>query len=263
MSHAAEGSVQAYIDGEIAGAEYSALREHLDVCALCAGELAALRRSSELVRESLASVDVDAPMLRARAHIAAEHRRGSRFARLGAAGLAKAAMLVLALGGVVSAAIPDSPVRRALEATYTRVAQLIAGPDTPEPAAEIVEPTAQPAVARATESVSVVPSNGQIRIVLHPPAGSVAVTVRVVEGGRANVTTSMDDEAVRFVRGTSRIEVSGMATGTVTIELPRSLQAGAVVVGSEVVAEKMGGEMRLRGSAGSTQGSEVRFRIGS
>lgn len=266
MSHVAEGSLQAYIDGEIGGAEYDALREHLAVCVVCSSELATMSRSSGLVHEALSSLDVAAPLLRARAHVSAEHRRATRVARLGAAGLAKAAMLLLALGGVVSAAIPASPVRRALEATYARVAQLINGPDMAEPVAELHEPAADlpgPMVARVVESVSVMPSNGQIRIILHPPAGMVEVTVRMIDGGRANVVTSMDDEAVRFLRGTGRVEVSGMGTGDVTIELPRSLQAGSVVVGSDVKAEKSGDELRLRGSARDTQGSEVRFRIGS
>lgn len=266
MSHVAEGSLQAYIDGEIGGAEYDALRDHLAVCAVCSSELATMRRSSELVHDALASLDVTAPLLRARAHVAAERRRGNRVARLGAAGLAKAAMLLLALGGVVSAAIPDSPVRRALEATYARVAQLIGGTDMPEPVVELLEPAADlpdPMVARVVESVSVMPSNGQIRVVLHPPAGMVEVIVRMVDGGRANVVTSMEDEAVRFIRGTGRVEVSGMSTGEVTIELPRSLLAGSVVVGSDVMAEKTGERLRLRGSARDTQGNEVRFRIGS
>jgi hypothetical protein len=265
MSHVAEGSLQAYIDGEIGGAEYDALRDHLAVCVVCSSELATMSRSSKLVHEALSSLDVAAPLLRARAHVSAERRRANRVARLGTAGLAKAAMLLLALGGVVSAAIPESPVRRALEATYARVAQLINGPGMPEPVADLHEPTDRPdpMVARVVESVSVMPSNGQIRIILHPPAGMVEVTVRIIDGGRANVVTSMENEAVRFLRGTGRVEVSGMGMGEVTIELPRSLQAGSVVVGSDVVAEKSGEGLRLRGSAQDAQGSEVRFRIGS
>jgi hypothetical protein len=268
MSHVAEGSLQAYIDGEIGSAESSALREHLAVCAVCSDELATLRHTSDTLHSALVAMDVRPPMLRARARIAAEGRRrpAGRFARVSAAGFAKAAMLLIALAGAVSAAIPNSPVRRALEATYARVVQLMAGADTVaiEEVVEVpaTEP-AQPVAARVTENISVTPSNGRISIVLHPPAGAVEVTVRMVDGSRAHIQTSMTDEVVRFVRGTGRVEVGGMGSGEVTIELPRGLQAATVVVGNAVAAELLGEQLQLRGPAGAAQGSEVRFRIGS
>src|SRR5690606_6379128 len=109
MDHAAEGTLQAYLDGEIDGATEVALRDHVVACAVCAAELEVLREADRRTGEALALLDVvAAPMLRAQAAIARERRGGMRSLRgIGAASLAKAAMLLLVLAGAGAAAIPD------------------------------------------------------------------------------------------------------------------------------------------------------------
>lgn len=279
MSHTTDGSLQALLDGQLDSATASTVRQHVDACDVCAADLAALTRAGGLASRSLAELDADvmAPMLAARAAIAAERRaagpngsssrqadegRSQRFARIGAGGFARAAMLLLALAGAGAAAIPDSPVRRALDATITRVAGLF----STEPAETVVPEvpaieTPEPAVA--SEWAAIPASDGRVRVQLHVPTGAVDVTVRLIDGPRANVETFMDEGEVRFVSGTGRLEVIGLGAGRVSIEIPRGLPSAAIQVGGLVHVYKDGDQLRLTGPAGDGQGSEVRFRIGS
>lgn len=260
MSHAAEGSLQAYIDGEVDAAAEAGLRRHLGGCAACSAELAVMRSRSERAHAALSLLDRPAPMLRAQARLAGAGTAGrgsSRFVRLGAAGFAKAAMLMLALAGAGAAAIPGSPVRRALESTITRVAQFFNGAT---PAAPVEE---MPVAAPSTETsvASIIPADGRVRIVLHEPAGAVDVTVRLIDGPRAQVAATMADGAVRFTAGTGRLEAFGLVTGAVTVDIPRAARGATVEVGDRVRVYKEGGILHLEGPEGGDQGSEVRFRI--
>jgi anti-sigma factor RsiW len=263
MSHVAEGSLQAFIDGELDGADRMALVEHLDVCASCAADLATLRRADESVHAALALLDTPVSMLRARAAIAARARtarRPRRLTRLGASSLARAAMLLLALAGAGAAAIPGSPVRRALEATIARVAGLFNGgePVVVEAPATLPEAPSE----RESSSIAIAPADGRVRVQIEPPSGTVTVTVRLVDGPRARVETSTETGDVRFVSGMGRLEVLGLGTGDVVIEIPRSVSNATVHVGGLVHVMRQGEQLRLLGPAGEGQGMEVRFRIG-
>ncbi|CAN5661543.1 hypothetical protein BH23GEM10_BH23GEM10_01830 [soil metagenome] len=271
MSHLTEGSVQTYLDGELDGAAQAELRGHLDSCAPCAADLAALSHFADVAGGALALLDTDVtvPVLRARAAIAAERRpavvptRRRRFATLSAAGLSRAAMLLLVLAGAGAAAIPGSPVRRALDATLTRVAQLFVADAPPaavdEPAPEA--PAAEVPVSRDWAAIQA--ADGRVRVQLHEPAGAIDVVVRLVDGPRANVQTVMEQGDVSFVSGTGRIEVVGLGTGSVVIEIPRTLMSASIQVGGHVHVYKDGETLQLTGPAGAGQGSEVRFRTGS
>lgn len=267
MSHVAEGSLQAYLDGEIDGTVEAALREHLGACAACAGELDSLRHAGRVTHAALSLLDVPAPALRARAALAAARparRTQPRLAWLGAGGFAKAAMLLLALAGVGAAAIPDSPVRRALEATFERVSQLFAGTDAPQQAdAPAVAPTAPAADEAPMGIVSAMPANGRVRIVLHAPTGALAVTVRFGDENRARVLYRVEQGPERTVSGTGRLELVGLGGGEVVIEIPRHVPNATLQVDGEVYVYKEGERLQASGPAGTTQGSEVRFRIGT
>lgn len=260
MVHAAEGTLQAYLDGEIDSAAERALRDHVDACASCAAELETLQRVNGVVRESLALIETPVPMLRARAAIAREQNaRHRRVARIGAWGLAKAAMLTLLLAGVAAAAIPD--VRRALETTFSRVVAMFSGAqertaDAPvQP--QIVDPGAD--VVRGESFVA--PVDGRVRIVLNVPAeGSVEVIVRIIDGAQAHVETATTGTESRRV-GPGRLELSGLGAGSVTIGVPRGVANAAIEVDGAVRVFKRDGS--LHGSDGAARGSEVRFMIGS
>src|SRR5688500_4634109 len=133
MSHAGEGLLQAYVDGEMDSAAVAELDRHLVTCSACAAELAALRSVNSRAGAAMGLLQAPpATMLRARAEIARE-RAGTtrgRTVALGGRSLAKAAMLLLALAGAGAAAIPGSPVRRAVEVAVARVAQWLGAGET-------------------------------------------------------------------------------------------------------------------------------------
>jgi hypothetical protein len=268
MTHATEGLLQAYLDDEIGGSAAADLRDHLVACEACAGEMEALRRADRQLSEALALLGgADAPMLRAQAAIASQRRvqrstgRWS-LARLGAGGLAKAAMLLLALAGAGAAAIPGSPVRRALEGAMERVAQLFNG-GTPEQAVAPTSP-AEDAPATMESRMGVMPANGRVRVMLHTPTGAVDVTVRLVDERIAEVETSTtSEEGVRFRTGSGRIEVMGLTAGSVTVDIPRTTQGATLEVDGLVYVYKQGNTLQLSGPAGRDRGEQVRFRIGT
>lgn len=263
MVHAAEGTLQAYLDGEIDEAAAEALSDHVSGCAACAGELEALRRVNGRAVEALALLDRPAPVLQARAALARHEKRGSRrMVRMGAWSLAKAAMLLLVLAGAGAAAIPD--FRRALESTFARVAELFGVPA--RTAVESVEPVAEPtapAAAAVEPSMSFVsPADGRVRVLLHAPAGPIEVVVRLIDAERAQVRTETSDD-VRRRSGTGRLELMGLTTGTVTIGIPRNVPNATVEVDGDVRVYKDGAELRVSGPDAADRGSEVRFTVGS
>jgi anti-sigma factor RsiW len=263
MTHATDALLLALVDGEIAGSAEAELREHLAACDQCAGELHEVQRLSARAHDALSLLDAPAPMLRAQAAIAAERRapaRGWRRTRLGTWGIAKAAMLLLALAGMASAAIPDSPVRRALETTFARVAQLFTGEDDVlQPAAPDVVGPAAPVLESA--SMAIVPAGGRVRVVLHAPVGDVDVEVRLVDGPRALVETAMATQDVRLRSAAGRIEVSGMTEGRVVVSIPATVPSATVEVAGRVAVYKQGALLHLTGPAGTGAGESVRFRI--
>lgn len=264
MTHATDGTLLAYVDGEIGDSAAAELSGHLAACAECARELQELRRLSAVTHEALDVLAAPAPMLRAQAALAAERarleRRPSSLFRLGARGLARAAMLLLALAGAAAAAVPGSPVRRALETTIARVSQMLNGEaEAPAP----VAPPAPADVALERSRMAIMPAGGRVRVVLHAPAGPVDVVVRLVSAQRATVETATPDNDVRLRSAAGRIEVIGLATGQVLIEVPAGVPSATIEVGGMVYVYKEGRALQLSGPAGSDRGDEVRFRIGS
>lgn len=276
MTHATEGTLQAYLDGEMGSAAEAELAHHLDGCPACAAELQELESAGARFRQVVALAGAEPPVLRARAALAAGRRpepsvaraaepaaRWRAVSRLGAGGFAKAAMLLLALAGSGAAAIPGSPVRRVLETTFARVAQFFA------PAVPVaVDPTTEVPAAGAEATVTgsrmgVLPSAGRVRVVLEAPAeGVLDVTVRLVDEALAQVATA-PGEGVRFRTGPGRIEATTLPAGAVTVDIPRAAVTAEVEVGGVVHAVKQGSELQLAGPAGAGRGEQVRFRVGT
>lgn len=263
MVHAAEGTLQAYLDGEIEEAAVHALSDHVAGCAACASELKALRRVNSRAVEALGLLDRPAPVLRARAALARhqKRRRGSMI-RVGMGSLAKAAMLLLVLAGAGAAAIPD--FRRALESTFARVVELFGG--STRTADESVEPVTDPPMpvepAPEPSMTFVAPADGRVRVLLHAPSGPVEVVVQLIDGARAQIRTETTDD-VRRRSGTGRLELMGLSTGTVTVGIPRTVPNATIEVDGEVRVYKDGAELRVSGPESADRGSEVRFIVGS
>lgn len=276
MDHAVEGSLQAYLDGELEGSAAAELNRHLSGCDVCASELDALRAISGRAGAALALLDTaSAPMLRAQAALAAV-RRGdeaqaqpafptvpaARGIRLGGRSFAKAAMLLLALAGAGAAAIPGSPVRRALENTIARVAQWIGGDEAPGVVAAPEAPAAPAVPAPELNSARVWPTEGRIRVILHRPAGEVDVEVRFTDSPQVSVDTEMTEGAVGFRSGGGRLEVSGMGAGRVLVQLPHDMVSATVEAGGQIYVYMQDDELRGNGPAAGVRGEAVNFRIG-
>jgi anti-sigma factor RsiW len=264
MIHATEGLLQAYMDGEIDSTE-SGLADHLASCERCASELQELQQLSARVHEALGVLETTPPMVRAQAALQSQRRAASRAAgrlpRLGGRSLLKAAMLLLVLGGAVAAAVPGSPVWRALETTLARVSQILGGAADPVPPP--VEPVVPPAPAMDVASMAIQPADGRVRVVLHAPSGAVDVFVRLVDSSRAVVETETRNGDVRLRSGLGRVEVTGLTTGTVTIDIPATVPHASIEAGGRVHVYKDGAELQLSGAAGGGRGTAVSFRIGS
>jgi hypothetical protein len=255
MTHATDSELLAFHDGEIEGPALAELRDHLASCAQCTGELAELRRMSELLGEALARMDVPAPAPGVRP-AAAFSRTARRSARphaagwwLGSSSLAKAAMLVLALTGVLTA-IPGSPTRRVVELLIARLFDRA-------PAPAVAPAPVAPPVRR---ELSIDPAAGQVRVLVHG-ARDVEVTVRLVDAAKASVETSAVDQVVRWISAAGRAEIFGLEAGTLRIWIPRDVRRGTVEFDGRVLVRLRDGVLHLEGGAGEANGDEVSFRI--
>jgi hypothetical protein len=271
MTHATDGLLQAYLDGEIDSTAEAALREHLAACGACADELHEQDRLSARAHEALGVLDAPAPMLRAQAALHARRaaapagRAGQarqRLARFGAGSLARAAILLLVLAGAAAAAVPGSPLRSALENAVARVAQMFTqnGPaqTAPAPAPEPGQPAA---AVLETASMAILPADGSIRVLLHAPSAPVDVYVRLVPESRAVVETATPDRSVRLRSGVGRVEVMGLSGGSVVIDIPLSVPNATVEVGGRTYVYKVGAALQLAEPAGRERGAAVSFRI--
>jgi hypothetical protein len=265
MIHATDGLLQEFLDGEIDGSAAAELSDHLDGCAACVGRLEAIRQTAAVAHGAFELLVVPpAPMLRARAALAAEHRRPARGLRAaGARGLAKAAMLLLALAGAGAAAIPGSPVRRALETTLARVAELFRGADEPPVAGAPASPAADGAPVLISTGAAVLPSDGRVRVVLHSPVAGTEIVVRLADSPRAEVDARTEAGGVRFRTGAGRIEVSNLSAGVVTLDIPRSVRNATIEIDGRTHVYKQGDVLQLSGPAGTGSGREVSFRVGT
>lgn len=235
MAHLAEGTLQAFLDDEIAGRDRASAAEHLLVCGECRGELEGLKRANALLREGLAGLDVPAPA-------AVPPRTSWLHAHLGFGGgsLMRAAVLVLMVAAAASASVPGSPVREWI-VQAVRPADGADGPVIPEspvaaesPVAEVPAAPAGLAIpgARNVDVVVTGLSGASIRLIRTDGTG-VAVSAR---GGSA-------DPVFRMASG--RIEVIGGTGGELVVEVPRTGASMRLVVDGRRYAEAVGSDLRV------------------
>jgi hypothetical protein len=239
MAHIEEGLLQAYLDDEVGGR--AELDAHLQGCAACMAELARLRGASQVFASAMRAADVAAPVFAAftavRRNPAEPAPRRPLFARLP---LARAAMLMIGFAAVASAAIPGSPVRAWLSDALRSVGVL---PEIEQPAAPVV-PDSQ-ASAGAVEqgggpaALSILPSEGRLRIVLTDVSSAANVRVRMIDGDRALVQASGDAARARFRTGPGRIELIGIGKGEVVIDVPDGARDVRVESDGKVLFEKV------------------------
>jgi hypothetical protein len=242
MAHIEEGVLQAYLDDEVgARAEIDA---HVHGCATCAAELERLRSASQLFASAIQSGDTRAPVLSALAAVKRANpvrtqpvitQPARRFARVP---LARAAMLLFGFAAAASATIPGSPVRAWVGDALRSVGVL----QQEEPVAPVVPDT--PASAGAVEqgddaaALYIEPIDGRIRIVLTNVSDDANVRVQIIEGNRALVQATGAAAKARFRTAPGRIEMIGVGSGDVVIDMPASVKDASVVADGRVLYVK-------------------------
>ncbi|MFO7894597.1 MAG: zf-HC2 domain-containing protein [Longimicrobiales bacterium] len=242
MKHLDDGTIQAFLDDELRPGERADAAEHLLGCRRCRTAKDELARAHSVFSEAVSFLDVEP----AGSAPAATGRRLS----LGGAAFVKAASLVLLVSAAASAAVPGSPVREWIERTV--------GPESAVEEAPTLEvETAAPGPARPPAPAGVsLPARGAVDVVLSGLRGS---TIRLVETDGQNIAVSTlgaeTDPAFRTSAG--RIEVRDGVGGEVTVEMPRSLRVGRLVVDGELYAECESGALRVHVPAETVGGAHI------
>ena len=228
MMHVEEGELQAYLDNEVTAVARADIDKHLQGCRACAGELARLEHASQLFSSAMRETDVAAPMLAAQARLAGVPRFQPGFATPNPRrALVRAAMLVLGVGAVASAAVPGSPVRAWISDALTRAGLL----EEPQRAAAPVAPAEEPAVPRGPEestALAIDPVEGRVRIVLRNVSSSAEISIEVTDENRAVVEATGAAAQARFRTGAGLLEVDGITGGSVVVQIPRGVSSAVV-----------------------------------
>lgn len=257
MRHLDEGTLQALLDGELSADESAAAARHLEHCPECAGWAAELRAAAGELASAVQLLD-RAPSVAAAYHSFSESARADRGRRAALARrlLLRAAVLVLVFGGLVSAALPGSPVRGWVETLWERTLRTFTS--RPAPSAPASAPTA---VVPAPAGLAIMPVDGRVRIVLEAPAPDCQVRVRLVDGERAVLHATGGAASARFRTAPGRIEMVGGGVGEVRVELPRSARDARVEVNGKPYVIKDGDTLRLLAPLADTTSAEMVFRV--
>jgi anti-sigma factor RsiW len=282
MSHVNEGLLLSYLDGEMAGAERSALEVHLAACESCRALRDELGSVALEVHAALIGADMVAGTASAfRAFTARREALGGapvtaivpderpmllRWTAFGAplrvarASLLKAAALALVIGGAAGAAIPGSPLRQWIEDTWR---QLTADPEIPvaAPERDVVAPAAV-APARASELLqgpAIAAFDGSITYRLLSPDPAARIRVRFTDSGRAFIWLANPSSA-RYRTGNGWMEISNLGTGDLLVDLPRSVSSATIEVNGRVILQKTGSQLATPGQVVERTENEVVFR---
>lgn len=233
MSHATEGTIQAYLDGELTVAERSELTGHLAQCDACARELDTLRQASSDFVTLTGTLDVPVELERARE--ALDRERWARRSRTIRRVLTRAAVFLVFVAGAAAAAVPGSPLRRWVtnlwhNATAPRPAPTAPAAPTPAP---------EPSVS----AVSVEPLQGHVRIVVRGATADTRVHVKLLDSGLASVEGKGAAAAAHYQTGPGQIDVRAVTGGDVIVTLPESATQASVELNGRVVVRKEGAQL--------------------
>jgi hypothetical protein len=261
MTHVSEGRLQAYLDGELPPGEREVVALHVAGCGACSDELSELRETAAVLRGALGLLDAEPPATNRAWHaMLARPRAGTgatagsfapRRQRLFPARWLNAAVLTLVATATLSAALPGSPIYGWPVSVWERLSGRTpaAAPDF-HPASPLLAPAG---------GVSILPSDGRIRILLDGRLASARIRVRLVSGGRASIDVTGDPSGHYFRTGEGWMEFIGSAS-ELSIELPRDVAEASIEVGGRVYLRKLDGNTRLMVPATSSDGgAEVIF----
>lgn len=216
VDHPSDGLLQAMLDGEVPHDD--SVRGHLRSCERCASVREELLLGA--TRLSMAVQELDQPFRGVEEALTRVRERRGRRRWRGTSHLARAAILVVALSGALSAAVPGSPVREWLESVWS---DLTAEPSLPETAPA-------PSEARGEGTGVWVESGPELTITVSGAGEGTEVSVELVRGSRAGAFTDGD---ARYRSGPGFIEVLN-PSGDVRVELTRGAARTSLVVNGRV-----------------------------
>lgn len=290
MIHADEGLLQAHLDGEMPELDRIALESHLVVCAACRAEQDALRRASRLLHTALVTSDEVAGTMTALEVFAARRhaldgapaaangaaprdaarqvparpgtRRRTTFARplrLARGGMLKAAALALLLATAASAAMPEWPVRRLIDAVRDRLGAE-SGPAAPAaPDAVVPMPPAPAPQERLQPAYRPEPADGELRIGLRSVGEDALIHIRLVDDARATIRPTTQD-GVESNTGRGWIDLYNLGNTDIFVDLPRSADRLIVEVDGRTYFRKLGDETSSPGPVVASEPGEYVFR---
>ncbi len=284
MSHLDDGRLRALMDEELGDADAGAVRLHLEDCDACRHRMVELEGRATLVAEALGHLDTAAPPAGARAAVlerigswpseervgptrpvaSVEYAESKGPARALRTPLARAAILVLFLGGGVVTALPASPVRGWIAAGWARATDLFDSQDEAGnpagPSEEATPPT--PGGGVGTQSgtpagVRLDATGGEISFVLRGIGTGTSIVVRLVPGGEAG---AFADDPATFRTAEGRIEVIG-AEDRVFIDLPQDAAAASIEVNGGIYLRKEGDRIDVTGPIEARTTEEIHLRV--
>lgn len=243
MTHLDDGILQAFLDDELPAGDRAEVAEHLLACERCHVSYEALTRANALFAQSVSVLDVEPPATRP-----AGGTLGSR-ARQGTASLVKAAVMVLVVAAVASAAVPGSPVR-------AWIASVVEPQERPQSPSEQPEPPAESAASRAPAGISISAASGPAVVAVRGIEGAV-IRLETVPGTRAGISVLGAERDPAFRTGARRVAVEDGVGGEILVRLPLAGAGARLEVDGVLYAETRGGDLTLHVPADTADGEIV------
>ena len=235
IQHPAEGTLQAYLDGEIQSEPREAVYRHLDGCRECRDALAGLDAIAVATTRELAplgAVDssgsiADAARWEVRRAVARRRSHANRRR------VAAAASVVLLVGAGWAAAMPGSPIRGWL-----------AGGSPSEPAMESDQQLTG-AVTTPRTGVSVPSLEGRVSVSFDGVGQETWIEVRVALAQDTQVSAPV---GARFETGAGQVNVDmGGLGGDLIVEFPDGATLAEILVDGRLVFRRAGAEVSYPG----------------
>jgi hypothetical protein len=171
-------------------------------------------------------------------------------------GLRRAAMLLLGLAGVASAAVTLPMLRDRLRSADERPAAPVANPPSADSAAPVVE--APPPVS----GVAILPEDGVATVDVDAPDPALEIRVRLVDAPELEARAVGSAAAgATFHPRPGNLRVRNAGAGELELLLPRDASRVTVRVNGEPYLVKEGAQIRLLRPAAEPAGSEVVLRV--
>lgn len=258
IDHVEDGTILAYLDGELDGETSSRVAAHLSECAGCRRRWEELSTASAILASGLDALDVAPPdrsaeelrrLRSGRARDRSDDRvedgpDGTRPFGFPRAALLKAAVLVLGVATAASAVVPGSPVRAWITDAVRAVAGTVVdegGSGAAVPDGEVPDPTTAPQESGLQGVTIPVTDSAVVRV--PEPSSGLRLRIRSIRGALLSVT----GRGARYRAGSGTIEVTAVGDdGELRLGVPESASMVRITAGGSILVEGTGRSLRFR-----------------